>query len=318
MGLHHGPSGQLEDMVVPRCMGALLGTALGDAIGAPFEGAPLVSRPAVLRWADGQGALRWTDDTHMTIGVAESLLACDGVDGAHMARRFCELHAAEPDRGYGAGPPRVFAAIRDGARWDLPALDLFEGGSYGNGAAMRAAPIGLWGRGDVGDTVALAHEQARITHAHELAKDAAAVQACLVGVLAHDPPEDVDDVRRRVRGLLRAVPVSPAFRRRLDVLEDLDADADGDEVVAALGNGVAAVEAVPAALHTFLRSPGDFCEVVVQAVALGGDADTIAAMAGALAGAWLGAGAIPSRWLDRLEDRDHMERLAHGLAQRRG
>jgi poly(ADP-ribose) glycohydrolase ARH3 len=105
-------------MTTDRFAGALLGTALGDSIGAPFEGSPQVDVDDVCRWTEDARPLRWTDDTHMTIGVAESLLVRDGVDGAHMARRFCELHAAEPDRGYGAGPPLVFAAIRAGAPWD--------------------------------------------------------------------------------------------------------------------------------------------------------------------------------------------------------
>jgi poly(ADP-ribose) glycohydrolase ARH3 len=182
---------------------------------------------------------------------------------------------------------------------------------------MRVAPIGLWGRGDVEATAAMAHEQARITHAHDLAKDAAAVQACLVGSLAHDPPTGVEEARRCVHAVLAAVPVSSGFREGLDALAELHHAAAAGDVVAGLGNGVAAAEAVPAAIQAFLRTPDDPVETVRWAVALGGDADTIAAMAGALSGAWRGASAFPAAWLDRLEARAHLEDLAARLASRR-
>jgi len=81
----------------------------------------------------------------MTIGVAEWLIARGGFDGHHMASRFVANHDAEPWRGYGAGPPIVFDAIRRGAPLARAATALFDGqGSYGNGAAIRAAALGLF------------------------------------------------------------------------------------------------------------------------------------------------------------------------------
>jgi poly(ADP-ribose) glycohydrolase ARH3 len=291
-----------------RCRGGLLGVALGDALGAPFEGRARVGADAYERWAAAPEPLRWTDDTAMTIGVAESLIACGGVDGAHMAGVFAEHHDAEPWRGYGPGPPRIFAALRAGARWDEPATALFEGGSFGNGAAMRVAPVGLYAAGDPARAADLARETARITHAHPLGRDGAAVQAAAVAWLAGGGTP---------AGLLDAVAdvaETAQFRQRLAVVDGLAPDASVRAVVAALGHGVAALESVPAALHAFLRAADDVPSTIRGAVLLGGDADTIAAMAGALAGASLGVGALPQGWLARLEAADRLTALADQLA----
>ncbi|SHJ43032.1 ADP-ribosylglycohydrolase family protein [Desulfofundulus thermosubterraneus] len=124
--------------------GCLLGLALGDALGAPFEGRELVSHSEIHAIAEKTKILRYTDDTHMALGVAESLIACRGFNGRHMAETFVRNFEQEPWRGYGPGPPRVFRRIKLGARWDRAAEDVYPGGSFGNCAAMRAAPVGLF------------------------------------------------------------------------------------------------------------------------------------------------------------------------------
>ena len=89
--------------------------------------------------------------------------------------------------------------------------------------------------------------------------------------------------------------------------------ADRQAVIALLGNGIAAFESVPTAIYSFLRCPKSFPEVVSYAISLGGDTDTIASMAGAISGAYLGLGAIPSVWRERLEDVAQLEALADSL-----
>jgi poly(ADP-ribose) glycohydrolase ARH3 len=165
-------------------------------------------------------ALRYTDDTHMTLGTARSLVERGGrFDGEHMAREFAAAYREEPWRGYGPGPPKIFALIEQGVPWEQAAGELFDGeGSFGNGAAGR------------------------------LALDA--------------PPREVIDE---------------------------------------LGHGIEAHRSVPTAIYSFLRAPHSFAEAVCFAVALGGDADTIASMTGALSGAFLGAAAIPAPWRDEVE-----------------
>ncbi len=89
-----------------RFRGALLGVAVGDAIGAPFEGEVSAFPGSLERLGEPDSPLRYTDDTHMTLGVAESLVQRRGFDGAHMAAVFARNYAQEPWRGYGAGPRR--------------------------------------------------------------------------------------------------------------------------------------------------------------------------------------------------------------------
>lgn len=297
-----------------RFRGALLGTAIGDALGAPFEGNPTVNAADLAAWIHADTPLRWTDDTHMTIGIAESLIACDGFNGQHMAGRFVANHDAQPWRGYGAGPPIVFDALRRGAAWDEPAAALFDGqGSFGNGAAMRAAPVGLFSSHDPADAARLARQTARITHAHELAQDGAAVQACAVAWLATAAPTPHWLTAPGLMQELRAVTCTDVFTAKLAAVERLVGNAPAYEAAAALGTGIAAAEAVPAALFAFVRHIDSFTDAVTQAVQLGGDTDTIAAMTGALAGAFHGVTAIPTPWRTRLEAYDRLDALADDL-----
>ena len=95
-----------------KFLGSLLGAALGDAVGASWEGRRMAAQGDIEITASVSEQLRYTDDTHMTIGVAESLVGCGGFDGAHMAGTFVNNYEKEPWRGYGPGPPHVFRLIK--------------------------------------------------------------------------------------------------------------------------------------------------------------------------------------------------------------
>ncbi|MGB9920184.1 MAG: ADP-ribosylglycohydrolase family protein [Moorellales bacterium] len=290
--------------------GCLVGLALGDALGAPFEGAGPVTGTEVLAAVARRPLLRYTDDTHMAIGVAASLIACRGFDGRHMAETFVRNFELEPWRGYGPGPPRVFRRIKSGAPWDRAAEEIYPGGSFGNGAAMRAAPVGLFYWRDPARLREVAYLSARITHAHPLGKEGAALEAYAVALAAAlGPSGSAEDFLER----LAAFVTEPVYRDKLETTKELLGAADATEVAVRLGNGIEAFNSVPAAICCFLRHPGSFEEAVVEAASLGGDADTIAAMTGAISGAWLGIGAIPEEWAAKLENRNYLEELAVGL-----
>lgn len=299
-----GPS---QDILQLKFRGCLVGLALGDALGAPFEGARAVSRAEVYAAAERRKILRYTDDTHMAIGVAESLIACRGFDGSHMADTFVRNYEREPWRGYGPGPPRVFQRIKSGAPWNCAAEEIYPGGSFGNGAAMRVAPVGLFYRRDPGKLREVAYLSSQITHAHPLGKEGAALQAFAVALAAvcgpSGCPEDF------LAGLM-AFATGGIYREKLETVADLLGGADGAEVAARLGNGIEAFNSVPAAICCFLRHPGSFEEAVAEAVSLGGDADTIASMTGAISGAWLGIEAVPVKWAEKLENRAYIGKLA--------
>lgn len=147
-----------------RTVGSMLGLSLADALGARYEGGAL---GAVVWWAlggMGSGGLRWTDDTQMALGLARSLVARGGLDPDHLAATW----AADADwtRGYGGGARKMLARIRGGEDWRAANRAVFPDGSFGNGAAMRIAPLALWFGADGPALVDAARLASSITHAH--------------------------------------------------------------------------------------------------------------------------------------------------------
>jgi poly(ADP-ribose) glycohydrolase ARH3 len=310
-------------MDADRARGALLGTFVGDALGMPFEGAApdaLPERPEMEEARLGRGT--YTDDTQMMIALAESLVACGAVDEDHLAGAF--LAAYEPERGYGAGTRAVLRLLSAGVPAREAAARVFDGrGSLGNGAAMRVAPVAVRFAVDKGRLLEQAERSARVTHAHLLGVDGARVQAAAIGAALRG--EDVLVAARESA-------LTAELRHRVDAVETLLGEASNADTlspgkqpsqrpvslaraVELLGNGSAAMESVPTAIYAALAHD-HFEEAVAFAVSCGGDTDTIAAMAGAIAGARDGASAIPARWLDALEDGSKGRTYVQGLAER--
>jgi len=311
-----GGMSPLQEVTRDRFRGALVGTAVGDALGAPFEGAPPLAPREFETVAADDRQLPYTDDTAMTIGVATSLLSRGGFDGAHLAETFAEAYRQEPWRGYGAGPPRIFAGIERGVPWDQAAAELYGGtGSFGNGAAMRTAPASLAAHPDLDAVATLAAQTASVTHTHPIGIDGAVVQACAVSALIGwevDVPVEAAALTERLRPYV----ATSEFERALDAVTGLSPDATTQDVIATLGNGIEALRSVPTALYVLTRHADSFETAVRFAIGLGGDADTIGAMTGALAGALLGASAIPPSWRERVEGAAQLRELADRLWDR--
>ncbi len=291
--------------------GALLGSAVGDALGAPVEGYPMEKVLSVYArgWQMIHG--RYTDDTEMMIGVAESLIENKGFNGADMALKF--INNYNVDRGYGPGSKEVLRRIRGGESWAEAAGKLFGGkGSYGNGAAMRIAPVGLF-YFDVPDVLReIAYKSANITHSHVLGKAGAALQAFAVAFAVRGQKGDMLlELKESVK--------TEMYKGKIETIKALlDEGAAEKRVVSELGNGVEAFESVPTAIYSFLRA-GNFEDSVTYAVSLGGDTDTIGAMTGAISGAYYGEAAIPKEWMEQLEagekGRRYIKKLAADLCQ---
>ncbi len=298
-----------------RFRGAMLGVAVGDALGAPFEGTGKAGSTDLKHLETEPGPLRYTDDTHMTLGMAESLLEQRGFDGGHMAKTFARNYYQEPWRGYGSGPPQVFQLLAQGVPWDKAGGALFGGtGSFGNGAAMRVTPVALAYYRYPQSVVSFAAQSALITHSHELGIKGAILQACAIAYLLQWEPGMPFNPTAFLR-LLEGVAPSPEFRRKLKRMITLLPGAPSGEVIKELGNGIAAHEAVPVALYTFLRNHDFFSKSALYAISLGGDTDTIASMAGALSGAYLGESAIPPVWREGVESAGRLRELADQLLE---
>ncbi|MEM3574219.1 MAG: ADP-ribosylglycohydrolase family protein [Candidatus Bathyarchaeia archaeon] len=297
-----------------RFAGSLLGTALGDALGASGWGRAIARQGAAdVDEAQPPGILFYTDDTHMAIGVAESLIERRGLDVDHMAARFAEDYEREPYRGYGPGPPRIFRMIRAGIDRRVAARLVYPGGSFGNGAAMRIAPLGLFYNDDLQILKRAAEEASGITHIHPLGIEGAVIQAAAVAMAVRSgngSPLDPKDFLEALRGLAS----QRVYIEKLHAIGRLlEEGANPGRVASELGNGVEAFNSVPTAIFSFLANRGSFQRAVLYAIGLGGDADTIGAMTGAISGAYVGAKGLPRSWLAKLESADRLERLALAL-----
>jgi poly(ADP-ribose) glycohydrolase ARH3 len=296
-----------------RFAGCLLGLAVGDALGARFEAQPpdfiaqryrsaemLIENPPTEE-------LWYTDDTQMAIGVAETLIACGCIDEAEICRRFAANYM--PSRGYGRGARVVLDTMVEGGDHKYWAENLFPGGSLGNGAAMRVAPVGLMFR----DNLQVLWEQARLsalpTHVHPLGVEGAQVLALAVGLATEAVTFRRQEFFAQLSERCQSAEYSGPLRRasRIDQPRDL----------ALFGNGIAATDSVVTAVACFGLTPDSYEQTIGNAILLGGDTDTIAAMAGAISGAYLGRQAIPQHLLDRLENgyqgRAYIESLAQQL-----
>jgi len=286
----------------------MLGAGVGDALGRSFEG----SRERQIRSGDIKFDGRWTDDTHMMIGIAESLIAKRGFDGKHMFLTFMRNWEKESWRGYGPGPPRIFRMVRSGIPWNRAARLLYGGaGSFGNGAAMRVAPIGLLFYDDPERIREIAYKSAELTHTHTLGKEGAAVQAYAVA-LAVQTEKGRLNPEGFIEKLIRYTQ-NNVYREKLLKAKALLARGKEGDVIRILGNSVEAFNSVPTAIFCFARNHEDYAKAVLYAVKLGGDTDTIAAMTGAVAGAYHGEEEIPESWKQKLEKGGYIKNLARDL-----
>jgi poly(ADP-ribose) glycohydrolase ARH3 len=297
-----------------KFLGCLVGTAIGDALGARREGRGMSRSEDIASLAERLEQLIYTDDTHMTSGIAESLIESKGFNGEHMAQTFIKNYEAEPWRGYGPGPPRIFWMIKSGEKWYSAANKLYQGGSFGNGSAMRVAPVGLLYSDDPEKLREIAHKSSSITHSHELGMEGAALQAYAVA-LALNTASDEDINQEAFLSKLQNFIQNQLYKKKVAQIRELLGEQDRARVVAMLGNDIEAPRSVPTAIYCFLRQPQSYKDTVIYAISLGGDTDTIAAMAGAISGAYLGIEAIPQEWRAKLENRDYIEALAEKLWQ---
>jgi len=297
-----------------RFQGCLIGLAVGDATGAPYEGLPgdmIFSMGPALSLVETPSAKTryYTDDTQMAIGVAETLINCGEIREDVLAAAFAENY--DPARGYGQGARRIIEAMITGEDWRTLAQTLFPGGSLGNGAAMRVAPVGLRYRHDLDQVAAQAELSARPTHLHPLAIDGARLLAIGVAIATRQGPF----VRQDFLKELRSYAVTEEFQWQLSVAQQLRA---GDSL-AGFGNSLEAHRSVVTALCCFAGSPDSYTETISRAIGQGNDVDTLAAMAGAISGARLGIQAIPEHLVESLEDgakgRAYIGELANKLFQ---
>jgi ADP-ribosylglycohydrolase len=297
-----------------QALGMIYGLALGDALGAPVEFWELKGiweRYGPDGIQDLPSPALFTDDTQMTLAVAEALVAAGHQDLAAIMAAISQnfvawLHSPENDRSPGG-------ACLYGARQLEAGVPWWESGkpnSKGCGAAMRVAPIGYLYQHDLPKLRQVAAASALATHLHPAARLGAVAAAFLVKLaLDRLPPEEMlPALELETHGQVRE------FDQALTRLEEALEMTPPDAALAHIGEGWVAEEAVIMALYCFLKSPDDFLATIRRGANIKGDSDSIACIAGGLNGAYLGIQALPSEWVSRVEKSEYLADLARRLA----
>lgn len=298
-----------------RFMGTMIGSALGDAIGE--MALEIGDRAQLLEHINGDEELCYTDDTVMSLATAELLVSQGSIDQQLLGDKFRKYYKEEAWRNYGVVTSAVLNIVENEAiNYTTAALRLCDGsGSFGNGAAMRVAPLGLYFHRSPG-LYEMAKKAAEITHAHPVGIDGAAVLAKAVAMSVHLNCQRPFAPQVYGRRLVEFAETSRLKKKLQLVLQLVTSRATTEEAAEQLGTQSAVNESMAFALFCFLTHPHAYIECVLNAVSRGGDSGTIGAMAGAMAGAYLGAEAIPPHWQRRLENTQHIETLARELAAR--
>lgn len=290
-----------------RYRGVLLGKAVGDALGATLE---FMSRERIrteygeLREIIGGGWLNLpageiTDDTQMAICIAGSIVGQGEFDPVDISKRFVEWYRSNPPD-IGHTTRHALAQLANGVPWDEAGQNThvaMRPRDASNGSVMRCAPVAMLDRMDPAANARNSADSSRITHANPLCVESCIVINAAIAALMNDPHVDPVSIAGAVTENETVLAALEGISKA--TAENLDA---GGYVLATVQSALWAV--------THHRTLED---AIVAAANLGEDADTTAAVAGALAGAKWGASAIPQRWLDVLLHREELESLADGI-----
>jgi ADP-ribosyl-[dinitrogen reductase] hydrolase len=290
----------------------LLGGAIGDALGMPFE-TKLVNNPQLVEW-DGKTFLgskhhglkagQFTDDAQMQQMVAESLIK-NGFHPQDLSERYVEWLTSGRARGYGKTTLMAVHNLLEGKHWSQSGVP----GSYGNGTAMRAAPFGVYFRDDLPMLIEACKIDSAITHASEEA-EAGSIAIGLSAALAAQ--NDTDHLLDRIHKVLPDSKVKSIIYTLGSLVAATHIPASS--ALRVLGTKADVRQTVPAALYCFLKFD-NYNEAVLAAIKAGGDTDTTAAIVGALFGAKLGIKAIDPIYYV-VEDFDRLIRLDSQLYNR--
>jgi ADP-ribosylglycohydrolase len=289
----------MEPTAQARALVSLDGLSIGDSFGERFFGPSEEVAARIARRELLQMVWPYTDDTEMALSIARVLFDHDCIHQDKLAELFARR--MQPSRGYGLGTYKILSGIQGGRHWRTLSRGGFDGaGSFGNGAAMRVAPLGAFFSERPLEFVA---EQARlsseITHAHHegIAGGIAVAVAAALATRAHGRTAPLG------ASFIEAVrDATPAGYTRDAIAEVLMVPPDAAPIAAAksLGNGsgITAPDTVPFCLWICSRFSHNFVESMWSTVTALGDRDTTCAIVGGIVACQTGRAAIPDEWFD--------------------
>ena len=299
---------------VERYTGALLGLAVGDALGTTLE----FSRPGTfepIKSIQGGGPFKlspgqWTDDTSMALCLADSLIESKGFDPIDQLNRYCRWR----DEGYLSSTGQCFdighttsTALDTFRNTDISFCGITDADSAGNGSIMRLAPIPLFYANHPETAIIQSGESSKTTHATPECVDACRYLGALIvgAVQGVEQEELLSNSFSPVTDFWNRHPLSPQIQ---EIASGSFKDKQPPDII---GSGYV-VKSLEAALWAFYHSTS-FEEGALLAVNLGNDADTTGAVYGQLAGAYYGEKAIPQEWREVLAHKKTIMTMAKNL-----
>ncbi len=277
---------------------ALDGLSVGDAFGENFFHFPKDSLGQRIEQRElPAGQWRYTDDTNMALSIYCLLRKKGEIDQDTLAISFAAHY--DPERRYGAGAGRLLRQIGTKAHWWREAShELFGGqGSFGNGAAMRVAPVGGYYAEDMEQVIAVATQTAEVTHAHPegiAGGIAVAVAVAVACRLRGTPPPTRQDFIEMVLPYVPESEVKSGLRHARDIQSNQVAHA-----AQMLGNGllISAQDTVPFCVWCAGAYLHNYEEALWQTASVFGDIDTNCAIVGGIVAPYVGPSGIPSEWI---------------------
>jgi ADP-ribosylglycohydrolase len=281
----------------------LQGLSCGDAFGERFFLHPEVARSLIAQRAVPSPPWRYTDDTAMAVAITEILEEHGEIRQESLAENFGRTFLADPHRGYGAAMHTLLPELASApSAWKTTAPALFKGGgSFGNGAAMRVAPLGAYFADDLAKLTEQAELSAVITHTHPEGV-AGAIAVALAAAFAWRHTNSPNTPSDFLREVCERTPESEVRRGLIKALA-LPTDATVEAAVAALGNGsnVSAQDTVPLSLWAAAFHLHDYEAALWKTVSGLGDRDTTCAIVGGIVALSAGVENIPPSWIQSRE-----------------
>lgn len=276
-----------------RALCSLEGLSIGDAFGEQF----FDNQNLIIGQRLPKAPWRYTDDTEMALSIVENLRRFGKIEQDELALSFARHY--DPMRGYGPAMHRLLDQIRSTGAWRRAARAQFEGqGSYGNGSAMRVAPLGAFFADDLSTVVENAVLSSDVTHAHPEAT-AGAIAVAVAAALAWQYGQAQTRLSRSafIDAVLPYVPNS-IVSEKLRHARDLTPGCSVLLAVAALGNGtgISAQDTVPFTLWCAGEYLADFSEALWETVSGFGDRDTTCAIVGGIVALYTGPTGISETW----------------------
>ena len=272
---------------------SLEGLSIGDAFGQLFFSVS----PYETSWVDlPSGPWRWTDDTHMALSIVEVLEEHGCVEQDALARAFARRFAEAPYRGYARGAMFLLEQIGVGADWRQVSPALFRTGSYGNGAAMRVAPLGGFFHTSPERAAREARLSTVVTHAHPEGQAGAIAVAVAVALAASRPFPAGRAFLEEILSLTPESATRNGIQRALDIAAD---DLRTASRTLGTGNKVSAQDTVPFCLWSAAHHLDSFEEALWGTAKGLGDCDTTCAIVVGIVA--LSTGNVPPAWVNQRE-----------------